>query len=201
LRLKIRPLARFQRALRKRYGSVASIVGMRMDESENRKRRMERLLRGFELKDKEAPVPTFVPAFDILTEEVFSFIAEREPSLYSLYSRAGGKEARFGCFVCPLVKEDKSLKALSDNYPSLKPYLELREFLLSADKPENRGRFSKKGKDLGKGKGFLLFAVRKEIFRRVKAFEKQTGVKLIGLKEERCIYNFWEEERQKGILE
>jgi DNA sulfur modification protein DndC len=104
--------------------------------------------------------------------------------------------ARYGCWACPLQKSTQ-LNMIGhftkdDRYRLLKAY---KEMLVSmANKTAFRSRIRRNGEE---GAGPFLIEIRKALFFRLKELEKATDWKLITLEEERLIFAFWEEEKDK----
>ena len=83
--------------------------------------------------------------------------------------------SRFGCWVCTLVSEDKSLKALIDSGETwLHPLLEIHDFLVKTQNPENKHLYREYKRKDGKvwfksdgsgsiSRGPYTFEVRKQI--------------------------------------
>ncbi len=152
-RLKINPTTK--RILEKidQNGEVILFIGTRSDESATRAKSIKRHQFGTNRLRKHALPNAFVytPIQHFLTEEVWQYLLQN-PSpwngtnreLVTLYRNASGGDcplvidtttpscgnSRFGCWVCTVVKRDKSMEALIDNGEEwMLPMLELREVL------------------------------------------------------------------------
>jgi len=169
-RLKINPTTK--RILEKidENGEVILLLGTRSDESSKRASSIKKHEFGNNRLRKH-PLPkafVYTPIKDFLTGEVWQYLlavpspwngSNRE--LITLYNNATGGDcplvldtttpscgnSRFGCWVCTVVKRDKSMEALIDNGEEwMLPLLELRDILAeSRDNIEWREEYRKNG--------------------------------------------------------
>jgi DNA sulfur modification protein DndC len=109
--------------------------------------------------------------------------------------------SRFGCWVCTMVKEDKSLKAFIDKGETwLIPLREFRNWLLelrttpSAREYKRRNGTMYRKPDGSLGQGPFTMAARQEILRRLLKLEVDTGLSLITVEELKCIDSMWDAE-------
>jgi len=109
--------------------------------------------------------------------------------------------SRFGCWICTMVKEDKSLKNFIDHGEEwLIPLRDFRNWLLDIrDNPDYRDRKRRNGSVYVKEDGELGFGSfnmhgRKEILRRLLQLEVDTGLELITQEELKMIDSMWEKE-------
>lgn len=109
--------------------------------------------------------------------------------------------SRFGCWVCTMVKEDKSLKNFIDNGETwLIPLREYRNWLIELrNTPSARENKRRNGtvyiKENGEmGKGPFTMVARQEMLRRLLKLEMKTGLELITKEELRAIDRMWEKE-------
>ena len=109
--------------------------------------------------------------------------------------------SRFGCWICTMVKEDKSLKAFIDKGETwLIPLREYRNWLLELRttpsareyKRRNGTMYRKAGGELGQGP--FTMATRQEMLRRLLKLEVETNLKLITLEELKAIDEMWDSE-------
>jgi DNA sulfur modification protein DndC len=171
-RLKINPTTK--RILDKidENGEVILFLGTRSDESIKRASSIKKHEFGTNRLRKHTLPKAFVytPIKDFLTEEVWQYLlavpspwngSNRE--LITLYRNASGGDcplvidtttpscgnSRFGCWVCTVVKRDKSMEALIDNGEEwMLPLLELRDVLAeSRDNLEWREEFRRNGQE------------------------------------------------------
>lgn len=171
-RLKINPTTK--RILEKidENGEVILFLGTRSDESQNRAKSIKKHQFGNNRLRKHVLPNAFVytPIQHFLTEEVWQYLlavpspwngSNRE--LITLYRNASGGDcplvidtttpscgnSRFGCWVCTVVKRDKSMEALIDNGEEwMLPLLELRDVLAeSRDNIEWRESYRRSGEE------------------------------------------------------
>lgn len=108
---------------------------------------------------------------------------------------------RFGCWVCTMVKEDKSLKGFIESGERwLLPLREFRDWLLSnRNNPELRDNKRRDGSVYTKGdgsRGFGPFTLhgRRIILEKLLEVENEIGVELITVDELRKIDEIWDNE-------
>lgn len=109
--------------------------------------------------------------------------------------------SRFGCWICTMVKEDKSLKTFIDHGETwLIPLREYRNWLLDLRatpsareyKRRNGSMYRKSDGELGQGP--FTMETRKEILRRLLQLEVDTGLSLITIEELKKIDSMWDSE-------
>ena len=152
-RLKISPTSRFIQEKINEEGEVIILLGTRSDESSNRAKSLKKHeVKGSRLRRHTFPKAyVYAPIKDVLTEEVWQYLlAAKSPwgssnrDLVTLYGNASGGDcplitdittpscgqSRFGCWVCTVVKKDKSMEGLIENGEDwMEPLLEIRDFL------------------------------------------------------------------------
>jgi len=152
-RLKISPTSKFILDKINEDGEVIILLGTRSDESANRAKSIKKFeIKGSRLRKHILPNSfVYAPITDVLTDEVWQYLlAAKSPwgsknrDLVTLYGNASGGDcplvtdismpscgnSRFGCWVCTVVKKDKSMEGLIDNGEEwLEPLLEIRDFL------------------------------------------------------------------------
>lgn len=207
------------------------LLGVRKAESIARKRRIEgrelanRLLNRHE-NIKKAYV--YNPIVELTTEDVWDVLlgldggktpwGSDNNELVSLYSGAdsgecpfAGKSAggqtqtcgnsRFGCWVCTVVKEDKSLNGfIKSGHRELIPLAEFRTWLMSirddADKREKKRRdgtvYKTKTGELGYGP--FTWEARQLILTKLIETQKRMGYELITVDELKAIDEIWDAE-------
>lgn len=165
-RLKIRPSTTFLRALTEKHRENILVLGTRKAESAGRRARMERLererVRDLLSPNKSQPGSSvYTPIDDWSNDDVWLFLLNHKNpwgwdnrSLLTLY-RAGSEDgecplvvdtstpscgaSRFGCWVCTLVEQDKSMQAMVSNDVDkewMQPLLDLRNALDFRDKED-----------------------------------------------------------------
>lgn len=164
-RLKISPTTKFILDKINENGEVIILLGTRSDESNNRANSIKKHeIKGNRLRRHVLPnAYVFAAIKDVLTEEVWSYLLvapapwggmELNRKLVTLYRNASGGDcplitdistpscgqSRFGCWVCTVVKKDKSMEGLINiGEEWMEPLLEIRDFLsltVDRDHPE-----------------------------------------------------------------
>lgn len=159
-RLKIKPSNRFIEEKVKENGEVVVLLGVRKSESIARGIRIKnREIEGYLLTPHGSLSNTYVynPIVDLSTDDVWGILLDNNGvtpwgtnnnELFKLYTGADGGEcpftvtndketpscgnSRFGCWVCTVVKEDKSLTGFIQNGDDwLQPLLDFRAWILS----------------------------------------------------------------------
>lgn len=113
--------------------------------------------------------------------------------------------SRFGCWICTVVKEDKSLNGfIASGHDELLPLVNFRKWILDErDKPENRKTHKRNGSILKKnGKntfGPFNFYARQKILRKLLETELEMkknfpDIELINIEELKAIDNIWDNE-------
>lgn len=193
-RLKIKPVNNFIKKQIEAHGEVIMVLGTRKAESTNRKKSMEKYEK-LRVRELLSPNPTmanefiFTPLEDWNNEDVWTFLMQyKNPwgydntQLLDLYNGATADSecpmmvdkdlptcgnSRFGCWVCTMVKKDKSMEALINNDKNnmwLTPLLEFRNYFGDEGKDRGRREFRKSKGNLKGGYGRLYHgAYKKEI--------------------------------------
>lgn len=217
--------------IKKEGEEVVVLLGVRKAESIARKRRIEgreianRLLNRHETIQKAY---VYNPIVELTTGDVWDVLlgldggttpwGSNNSELVSLYSdadsgecpfagiHAGGQtqscgNSRFGCWVCTVVKEDKSLNGfIKSGHRELIPLAEFRTWLMSIrDKEEYREKKRRNGtiyKDKQGNLGFGPFTweARQMILTRLIETQQQMGYELITLEELKAIDEIWDDE-------
>lgn len=166
-RLKIKPTARFITEQVDEFGEAIILIGTRYSESANRARTMNKhAIKGKRLTKHPTQPNTFMyaPIRYLMLEQVW-YIINTMPSpwgasneeLFHIYANASADDyecpvvvtstehkscgqSRFGCWMCSVVKEDKSMAALINNgFSWLSPLLAYRDEIVSQrNRSENR---------------------------------------------------------------
>jgi DNA sulfur modification protein DndC len=158
-RLKIKPTSRFITEQVNEFGEAIILIGTRMSESANRAKSMNKhAIRGKRLTKHPIQSNTYIyaPVRHLQLEQVW-YIIHTMPSpwgasneeLFQIYANASADDyecpvvvtdskhkscgqSRFGCWMCTVVKEDKSMRALIYNgFAWLKPLLDFRDEIVA----------------------------------------------------------------------
>lgn len=204
--LKVKPVERYLKTLN---GNGVLLLGHRLDESSTRKRTI--LSNGYYGK-----IRVLMPLLYFKEEDVWNFLMTEEPvwggsfeDVINLYKHAKGEcpligrplsngcGSRFGCWVCTLVKDDKSMANMlkAERYSNLLPYYEFRNWLVEfCNKPENRYPYTRSGKPAYNSMGCLTHEARERILEEVFKLERVTGDKIINEYEICLINEYWGEQ-------
>ncbi len=230
-RLKIHPMNAYTLNTIKNNGEVVLLLGVRKAESTYRANNIRsREIEGKLLVPHNDIENAYVynPLTEIPNEEVWKFLLKGDAKtpwgsdnkyLFSLYQGENlGEEAsvigeidenkipvtgnsRFGCWICTMVKEDKSLKTFIDRGEEwLIPLRDYRNWMLSMRttpgareyKRRNGSMYRKADGSLGEGP--FTMETRKEMLRRLLQLEVDTGLSLITIEELKQIDIMWDNE-------
>jgi DNA sulfur modification protein DndC len=209
-RLKIKPvkkvLASFQEGI--------MLVAVRSQESLARRKSLKRRLNGMELEKNGLRV--FAPIFDFTEEDIWEFLTqsltpwgEDYSRVISLYRTARGEcplipeknkfhngcGMRFGCWVCTVVKDDKTLRNQAIKNEVLKKLYEFRNWLVDfCNDPQNRLPFRRNGQPATNNKGTLSLSAREKILEKVLELEKHTALQILRPEEILEIKKIWEDD-------
>ncbi len=230
-RLKIHPMNAYTLETIKNNGEVVLLLGVRKAESTYRANHIKaREIEGKLLvphKDIENAY-VYNPLTELPNEEVWKFLLKGDAKspwgsdnkyLFSLYQGENlGEEqsvigeidkekipitgnSRFGCWICTMVKEDKSLKAFIDRGETwLIPLRDYRNWMLEMrSTPSSRETKRRNGAvyrrpDGSLGLGPFTMEARMEMLRRLLQLEVDTGLSLITLEELKYIDTLWDSE-------
>ncbi len=153
-RLKINPTTRYIQEKISAHGEVIILLGTRSDESSARAASIKRHeVRGSRLRNHSlTSAKAYAPIKDMTTEEVWMYLQQvknpwtgkRNHDLVTLYKNGTGGDcplvvdiktpscgnSRFGCWVCTVVKRDRSMEALIENGEDwMYPLMNIRDFL------------------------------------------------------------------------
>lgn len=221
-----------EQIIKEKHTEVVVLLGVRKAESAARKRRIEgreladRLLNRHETIKDAFVYPAIV---DLTTDDVWDILMSNNrinswggdnSQLIELYAGAdsgecpfagfSSKEAqqqscgqsRFGCWVCTVVKEDKSLNGfIRSGHRELIPLAEFRTWLMEIrDVGEYREKKRRDGtvyrtanNELGYGP--FTWEARQMILERLLTVQKRMNYELITLDELRAIDKIWDEEQ------
>ena len=230
-RLKINPSNSFTYNTIKKDGEIVILLGVRKAESVARSRSISsREIEGKLLTPHPQIAKAYVysPLSEVQNENVWEYLLRGDGKsawntdnhyLYNLYQGENLSEedsvvgqvnkdnmkvtgnSRFGCWICTMVKEDKSLKNFIDHGASeLIPLRDFRNWLVELRAtPEARDYRRRNGSvyltSSGEyGRGPFTMETRKEILKRLLQLEVETGFELITLEELKMIDKLWEDE-------
>lgn len=230
-RLKIKPMNKYTLDKIKNNGEVILLLGVRKAESTYRANNIKsREIEGKLLVRHNDIENAYVynPLTEIPNEEVWDFLLKDDAKtpwgsdnkyLFSLYQgETLGEEqsvvgeidkdkipvtgnSRFGCWICTMVKEDKSLKAFIDKGETwLEPLRDYRNWMVELrsnpaareNKRRNGVMYRKADGELGLGP--FTLETRKEMLRRLLLLEVETGLSLITIDELKQIDKMWDSE-------
>ena len=230
-RLKIHPMNAYTLEKIKSNGEVILLLGVRKAESTYRANNIRsREIEGKLLVPHNDIENAYVynPLTEIPNEEVWKFLLKEDgispwgsdnKYLFSLYQGENlGEEksvigeidkdkipvtgnSRFGCWICTMVKEDKSLKAFIDRGEKwLIPLRDYRNWLVELRstpsareyKRRNGSMYRKADGELGQGP--FTMQTRIEMLRRLLKLQVQTGLELITMEELKQIDKTWDSE-------
>uniref|UniRef100_UPI004049E5E5 DNA phosphorothioation system sulfurtransferase DndC n=1 Tax=Gelidibacter sp. TaxID=2018083 RepID=UPI004049E5E5 len=204
-RLKIRPTSRFILEQVDEFGEAVILIGTRSAESAQRAKSMKKhAIKGKRLTKHPTQANTFMyaPIRNLTLEEVW-YVINTMPSpwkadnseLFQIYSDASADDyecptvvtdkehkscgqSRFGCWVCTVVKKDKSMSALIENGLTwLQPLLEFRNQLYDERNiKENRMPQRRNGTDAVNGMGPYTPKYRASILERVLISQKEIQI-------------------------
>ena len=160
---------------------------------------------------------SFTPIADWSTDDVWGYLLRHRPlwdkdhaELFRLYTKASGDEcqfitnlaqsscggSRFGCWVCTVVSEDKSLQGfINTGDTHLKPLNDFRNFLKAIREDSNaRADYKRDGRAVHRvgGLGPFLSHARMEIFTRLLETESSVGFELISDSQILAIQREWD---------
>ncbi|KJR43011.1 sulfurtransferase DndC [Candidatus Magnetoovum chiemensis] len=201
--MKIKPANREILDITRRHGSVILLLGTRIKESIQRGQRMQSRQYNERGLNPHNEIPNILIASPIAqwsTDEVWEYLFNNNPSpwginhnfLLNLYRKASGGEcpivldlntpscggSRFGCWVCTVVKEDKSMDGfIASGEENLRPLFDFRNWLkLIREDPQMRMVIRRNS---SKGPGPFTPDARKEILKRLLNTEALTNLQLI----------------------
>ena len=204
-KMKIKPTASFITNQVAANGKAIILIGTRLDESQQRAKSIKRHdIKGYRLS-KHALNPntyTYAPIKELMLEEVW-YIINAIPSswnfdnqiLFKIYMDASADDyecptvvtndshrscgqSRFGCWVCTVVKEDKSMNALiKSGIEWMQPLLDFRDRLLeNRNVSENRSETRRNGQlaidETGHRQGNYTMKYRIQLLRELLTIQK-----------------------------
>lgn len=214
-RLKIRPANRFIQDKLSLHGGVILLLGSRKAESSQRaasiKKHYKDVAEEFSPHSSLPGAYVFSPIKDLSTDEIWTYLLQApcpwggdNSELIGMYKDANSGEcplvvddstqpcgnSRFGCWVCTVVKRDRSMEGFVDaGYENYEYLLEFRNWLYELR--DNEDMREKKRRNGADGLGPFRLEVRKEILNRLLKVEKIVGEELILKKEVEEIKRIW----------
>ncbi len=229
-RMKIQPTSDFIIEKVNKYGNVIVILGSRKKESMTRAQTMA----NYEIKNsilrKHSTLPgayVYTPIEDWELDDVWAFLLqEKSPwgdnnrELVTLYRKAGGDEcplvvdtttpscgnSRFGCWVCTVVEQDKSIHGFIDSGEAwLEPMADFRDLIKEMREMRVEHRIPDKSRKGGYG-AFTLKArklILKELLETEKAVLDKYKRRLIKAEELWAIQELWcyDGDNKKSVAE
>lgn len=214
-RLKIRPTSAYIKKQVSKSGEVIILLGTREDESSTRKQSLKKHSVGNSRLSRHSDLQsayTYKPIRYVTTDDIWMYLLEKpspwagsNDELVALYRKGSGGDcpviidkttpscgqSRFGCWVCTVVKQDKSMQSFIDHgEDNLKPLIEIRNWLV-----ENRGDDKYRTGVLrngGKGKGPYNIQTREFLLTELLKAEKDSQEKLITHQELKAIQIIWD---------
>jgi len=207
-RLKVKPIKKYIRGLIKEHDACTVLLGMRLKESQERDRGLNK--RGY---SKWMPfeglqgATIYAPILELSIEDVWTYLLDSDPPwgadyrlLRHLYT--GGNSScslfcggiRFGCWVCTVVKKDRCTEGLAQipGWDWLENFLEYRDLMLNVrSNPENRLLRNNNGRTY---LGPLNLKARKNLYEKLKELEKAIGIDILSSEDERKIFDLWDKE-------
>ena len=230
-RLKIHPMNAYTLNTIKNDGEVILLLGVRKAESTYRANNIRaREIEGKLLVPHNDIENAYVynPLTEIPNEDVWKFLLKGDAKtpwgsdnkfLFSLYQGENlGEEqsvigeidkdkipitgnSRFGCWICTMVKEDKSLKAFIDRGENwLVPLRDYRNWLLKMRSTPGAREYKRRNgtmyrkADGSLGEGPFTMETRKEMLRKLLQLQSDTGLNLITIEELKQIDLMWDSE-------
>lgn len=202
-KLKIRPTQDTMNEITSKYGSCVLLIGTRKKESINRQKTMEaRELnsRGLHPHDYIPNTLVYSAISEWTNDDIWYYLTLHNPppwkknhdELLKLYTKAHGGEcefitnteqpscgsSRFGCWVCTVVADDKSMKGFIDTGDDwLKPLYDFRFFLKEIREDETKRSAIRRNGAFGAGP--FTTEARKEILNKLLETEQKIGRILI----------------------
>ena len=220
-----------RRVIQEENQEVVVLLGVRKAESIARKRRIEGRELANRLMNRHETIQdayVYNPIVELTTDDVWDVLLKvdggktpwgsNNNELVSLYAdadsgecpfagiHAGGQtqscgNSRFGCWVCTVVKEDKSLNGfIKSGHRELIPLAEFRKWLMSIrDIDEYRETRRRNGtvsatKNGDMGYGPFTWEARKLILMKLLETQERMGYELITIQELEAIDEIWDDE-------
>lgn len=224
-KLKIKPTSRFVSEQISRYGEVIILLGTRYNESKSRSKSMKKFSKNGNRLSKHASLfgaYTYAPIRDLNLEEVWYILNTFESpwgadnsKLFEIYANASADDyecptmvtnkkhqscgqSRFGCWVCTVVQQDKSMTSQIENGAQwLEPLLKYRNELVDGrNKVENRMDTRRNGQPAVNGLGtykpeYRAVLLEKLLKTQLEIQQTIPGIELITIQELIAIQVIW----------
>lgn len=211
------------------YGANINFVGTRLSESKKRKASVKKYhLSGdisFSSHNEELRMVPIIK--DMEVDEVWRILSTPLPwgSAHDhriLYKEASGEcpifstdldddeddtpgcGVRFGCWICMVVKSDKSTENMSLTHEWMEELVNFRAYLIEEwNKSENRSGYQRNGTQLGDGQGCIKIEARKRAFELLLETERRASegagqeIRLLSETEKEMIVKQWEEDQNE----
>lgn len=212
--MKIRPSRRAIESITHVHGSVILLLGTRLDESSDRKKRMLAISENESQLNPHHDIPNALvakPVADWTTDEVWEYLYTFNPppwgkshdEMLALYRQANSNEcpvvldlstpscggSRFGCWTCTVVKEDKSMQGFMQQESRLEYLYKYRNWLKEIR--ENTHYRSPVRRNNQAGLGPFKPDVRKMMLKELLETERKIGYELISDEELAYIQQQW----------
>lgn len=218
-RLKIDPASEFIKNKVSQFGEAIIVLGARKSESMSRAQTMEKYAIKGELLRKHATLPSahvYAPIEDWGLTDVWTFLGsiaspwdDNNQELVMMYQKAGGDEcplvidtstpscgnSRFGCWVCTVVEQDKSIKGFIDNGETwLQPMADFRNMIAEMREQRKKHRIKDESRigNYGPFKMSSRKIILKELFKVEKEMFDTYKKRIIRFEELLAIQNIWE---------
>ena len=210
-----------RKVIKKEGEEVVVLLGVRKAESEARRRRIEGRELANRLMNRHETIQdayVYNPIVELTTDDVWDVLlrldggktpwGSNNNELVSLYAGADSGEcpfagvyagnqtqscgnSRFGCWVCTVVKEDKSLNGfIKSGHRELIPLAEFRTWIMSIrDRDEYREKKRRNGTVYE-----TITGARKLILTKIIETQQKMGYELITQEELKAIDEIWDEE-------
>lgn len=217
-KMKIKPVRKVVDSIVAEYGSVILLLGTRIAESANRSRQMQGRSYSSRGLNPHHDIPNALvlqPISQWTTDQVWEYLFSNNPppwngshdEMLRLYRKANNGECpvitdldtppcggnRFGCWVCTLIKEDKSMKGfITSGEKWMQPLYDFRNWLKCIREDESlRNKYKRNGHE---GLGPFTSDARLMILENLLKTEQEVEQQLIGDDELLYIQRIWTEE-------
>ena len=217
-RLKIDPASEFIKNKVSQFGETIIVLGARKSESMSRAQTLEKYAIKGELLKKHSTLPSahvYAPIEDWKLNDVWTFLGQwgspwgdNNQELVTMYQKAGGDEcplvidtstpscgnSRFGCWVCTVVEQDKSIKGFIDNGETwLQPMADFRNMIAEMREQRDEHRVKDKSRigDYGPFKMSSRKIILEELFKVEKEMFDTYKKRIIRFEELLAIQNIW----------
>lgn len=220
--MKIKPSKRAIEAITQEHGSVILLLGTRLDESSDRKKRMLAISENESQLNPHHDIPNALvskPVADWTTDEVWEYLYSSNPppwgkshdDMLALYRQANSNEcpvvldlstpscggSRFGCWTCTVVKEDKSMKGFMLQEKRLEHLFDFRNWLKEIREIEDYRSPIRRNNQPGLGP--FKPDVRKMILKKLLETERKIGFELISDDELTFIQQEWSKDFDNSL--